>query len=141
MRGTSKNRFEKRKSVECVGCTHFAFGKTLKADDARLDALLGGLTQQTACSSDFLSNKVFRGALWLFFPYNRIIAYYKENLVAHQATSGRVHINAQRPFGGQFSAFLRQNFLTYIKYACENFPRTAKNCLRRTSISINVNTP
>ena len=34
-----------------------------KADEARLYALLGGLTTQTACYADFLSNKVFRGAL------------------------------------------------------------------------------
>ena len=32
-----------------------------KADEARLYALRGGLTQQTACTADFLSNKVFRG--------------------------------------------------------------------------------
>ena len=36
-----------------------------KADDARPYALLGGLTQQTACYVDFLSNKVFRGDQWI----------------------------------------------------------------------------
>ncbi len=36
-----------------------------KADDARLYALLGGLTQQTMCCVVFPSNKVFRGDLYM----------------------------------------------------------------------------
>ena len=39
-----------------------------KADEARLYALWGGLTTQTACTVDFDSNKVFRGALWSMQP-------------------------------------------------------------------------
>ncbi len=37
---------------------------------------------------------------------------------------GRVHINAQRPFGGQFFAFFRQIFLTYIQYTHYAFGKT-----------------
>ncbi len=43
--------------------THYPPAAENATDDARLYALLGGLTQQTTCSADFLSNKVFRGAL------------------------------------------------------------------------------
>ena len=54
IKGTSKNRFEKQKR---------GVRRARKADEARLYALRGGLTQQTACSARFCSNKVFRGAL------------------------------------------------------------------------------
>ena len=53
--GTSKNRFEKGKWVECAECE----------ESLRLYALRGGLKKQTVCYTHFLSNKVFRGDLIL----------------------------------------------------------------------------
>ena len=45
---------------------------TRKADEARLYALIGGLTKSTMCYGDFGSNKVFRGDLNMFYGEHRI---------------------------------------------------------------------
>ena len=51
--GTSKNRFEKGKWVECAECDESLL--------VRLYALRGGLKKQSVCYTHFHSNKVFRG--------------------------------------------------------------------------------
>ena len=51
--GTSKNRFEKGKWVECAECDESLL--------VRLYALRGGFLKQSVCYTHFLSNKVFRG--------------------------------------------------------------------------------
>ena len=64
--GTSKNRFEKGKWVECAECDESLL--------VRLYALRGGLKKQAVCYTHFHSNKVFRGdhVLSLFFQlFNR----------------------------------------------------------------------
>ena len=53
--GTSKNRFEKGKWVECTECDESLL--------VRLYALRGGLKKQAVCYTHFHSNKVFRGDL------------------------------------------------------------------------------
>ena len=53
--GTSKNRFEKGKWVECTECEESLL--------VRLYALRGGLTKQAVCYTHFHSIKVFRGDL------------------------------------------------------------------------------
>ena len=53
--GTSKNRFEKGKWVECAECDESLL--------VRLYALRGGLKKQAVCYTHFHSNKVFRGDL------------------------------------------------------------------------------
>ena len=55
--GTSKNRFEKGKWVECAECDESLL--------VRLYALRGGLKKQSVCYTHFHSNKVFRGDLML----------------------------------------------------------------------------
>ena len=52
-KGTSKNRFEKGKWVECTECEESLL--------VRLDALRGGLTKQAVCYTHFPSNEVFIG--------------------------------------------------------------------------------
>ena len=60
--GTSKNRFEKGKWVECAECDESLL--------VRLYALRGGFLKQAVCYTHFHSNKVFRGDLFKFDQNN-----------------------------------------------------------------------
>ncbi len=64
---TSKNRFEKRKSAECVGCKESRRRKAVCLA-RRFDAADGSVFREAdnAAIVDFLSNKVFRGDLILY---------------------------------------------------------------------------
>ena len=64
--GTSKNRFEKGKWVECAECDESLL--------VRLYALRGGLKKQSVCYTHFHSNKVFRGDLIAVLAVITIVA-------------------------------------------------------------------
>lgn len=60
LKGTSKNRFEKGKWVECAECDENLL--------VRLYALRGDLKKQAVCYTHFPSIKVFRGDLNSILP-------------------------------------------------------------------------